>query len=201
MLLAKGMLLMHKRRIRLARGILIAGRRRLPVPRALLLWSETALTPTPQIQSSINAEILKRKLIIYFKNSFAAALQWINYSLSFSSYSLLSLANDRVRISKRKQVGLEGVGVWCCWNRKHKECALMWVPWGTWQVERDESNLIPSPSPRKQWETKLPCYTFYLVFQKRGKLKSSKQKFHIIKKINLLFITTSSVQFSSLCAH
>lgn len=70
--------------------------RRCCVSRALLLGSRATLTSSPQIQSRISIEILKRKLIIYFKNSFAAALQWINYFFSFSSYSFLSLANDQV---------------------------------------------------------------------------------------------------------
>lgn len=75
MLLAQGMLLMNERNIMLAGGVSSYSEALLSLPRALGLLNESALTPHPQTQSSINAEILKRKLIIDFKNSFAAALQ------------------------------------------------------------------------------------------------------------------------------
>lgn len=40
-----------------------------------------------------------------------------------------------------------------------------------------------------------------LSILKEGKLKSSKQKSRVIKKINLLFTTTPSMQFTYLYAH
>lgn len=66
MLLAQGMLLMNERTILLAGGVSSFSEALLSLPRALWLWNESALTPNPQTQSSINAEILKRKLIIDF---------------------------------------------------------------------------------------------------------------------------------------
>lgn len=58
--------------------------------RAPWLWSEAALAPNPLIHSSINAEILKGKLIIDFKNSFALHFsELITFCLSLFLSSVL----------------------------------------------------------------------------------------------------------------